>query len=144
MTHAMRQVSLPTTPLTVNPLRCVLDGLLDPSAFGMAGAPTLVVAATLVRTGEARLFQNTEVTAEVLLASACLPRLFPPVEIDGERYWDGGFASNPPLRPLIEAGAPTDVILVCTTPVEQPEPPRRHRRYSGAGRRARLCKRPAL
>ena len=123
MTHAMRQVSLPTTPLTVNPLRCVLDGLLNPSAFGMAGAPTLVVAATLVRTGEARLFQNTEVTAEVLLASACLPQLFPPVEIDGERYWDGGFASNPPLRPLIEAGAPTDVILVRTTPVERPEPP---------------------
>lgn len=55
----------------------------------------------------------------MLLASACLPQLFPPVEID----WDGGFASNPPLRPLIEAGAPTDVILVRTTPVERPEPP---------------------
>ena len=122
-THAMRQVSRWTTPLTVNPLRCVLDGLLNTSAFGMAGAPTLVVAATLVRTGEARLFQDTEVTAEVLLASACLPQLFPPVEIGGERYCDGGFASNPPLRPLIEAGAPTDVILVRTTPVERPEPP---------------------
>ena len=97
----------------------MLDGLLNTSAFGVAGAPTLVVAATLVRTGEARLFQDTEVTAEMLLASACLPQLFPPVEID----WDGGFASNPPLRPLIEAGAPTDVILVRTTPVERPEPP---------------------
>jgi NTE family protein len=111
-------------PLGPNPLRGVLDGLLDPSAFGKEGAPTLVVSATRVRTGEARLFRDVEVTAEVLLASACLPQLFPPVEIDGEPYWDGGYASNPPLRPLIEAGAPADVILVPTAPRERPEPPR--------------------
>jgi NTE family protein len=110
-------------PLGPNPLRGVLDGLLDPSAFGKAGAPALVVSATRVRTGEARLFWDAEVTADVLLASACLPQLFPPVEIDGETYWDGGYASNPPLRPLIEAGAPADVILVPTAPMERPEAP---------------------
>jgi NTE family protein len=59
----------------------------------------------------------------VLLASACLPQLFPAVEIDGEAYWDGGFASNPPLRALIEAGAPADILLVRTTPVLRPDPP---------------------
>ena len=110
-------------PIGPNPLRGVLDGLLDPSAFGRAGAPTLVVSATRVRTGEARLFWGAEVTADVLLASACLPQLFPPVEIEGEPFWDGGYASNPPLRPLIEAGAPPDVILVPTRPRERPEPP---------------------
>jgi NTE family protein len=110
-------------PLGPNPLRRVLDGLLDPSAFGRDGAPTLVVAATQVRTGEARLFWDADVTADVLLASACLPQIFPPVEIEGEIYWDGGYASNPPLRPLIEAGAPADVILVPTAPMERPEPP---------------------
>ena len=73
-------------PLGLNPLRGVLDGLLDPSAFGRPGAPTLVVSATRVRTGEARLFRDAEVTAEALLASACLPQLFPAVEIDGEGY----------------------------------------------------------
>jgi NTE family protein len=57
------------------------------------------------------------------LASACLPQLFPAVEIEGEPYWDGGFASNPPLRALIEAGAPADIVLVRTTPVERPDPP---------------------
>lgn len=111
------------TSLSPNPLRCVLDGLLDPAVFGGPDAPMLVVSATRVRTGEARLFVDQEVTADALLASACLPNLFPAVEIDGEPYWDGGYASNPPLRPLIEAGAPPDVILVRTTPFERLEPP---------------------
>ena len=113
--------------LGVNPLHGILDGLLDPSAFGRPGAPTLVVAATHVRTGAARLFRDTEVTADALVASACLPQLFPAVEIDGEAYWDGGYSSNPPLRPLIEAGAPSDIILVRTAPLERPELPRNAR-----------------
>ena len=110
-------------PLGLNPLRAVLDGLFDPSVLGREGAPTLVVSATRVSTGEARLFRDSEVSVAVLLASACLPQLFPAVEIGGEAYWDGGFASNPPLRALIEAGAPADIVLVRTTPVERPDPP---------------------
>src|SRR4051812_35514382 len=43
-------------PLGPNPLRGVLDGLLDPSVFGKEGTPALIVSATRVRTGEARLF----------------------------------------------------------------------------------------
>ena len=116
--------SLPRPAVQLNPLRGVLDGLLDTAAFARHGAPELVVSATRVRTGEARLFHGAEVTTEVLLASACLPQVFPPVEIEGELYWDGGYASNPPLRPLIEAGAPSDVILIHTSPMERPEPPR--------------------
>jgi NTE family protein len=110
-------------PLGLNPLRPVLEGLFDPSLLGRAGAPSLVVSATRVSTGEARLFQGSEITADVLLASSCLPQLFPAVEIDGEFYWDGGFASNPPLRALIEAGAPADIVLVRTTPQVRPDLP---------------------
>jgi NTE family protein len=116
---SQRQVN----PLGLNPLRSVLNGLFDPSVLGREGAPALVVSATRVSNGEARLFRDGEVTAEVLLASSCLPQLFPAVEIDGEPYWDGGFASNPPLRALIEAGAPADIVLVRTTPVERPDRP---------------------
>ena len=117
MRHSARGLSQDQlNPLGLNPLREVLDDLLDPSAFGKEGAPMLVVATTRVRTGEARLFRGAEVTAEVLLASACLPQLFPAVEIDGEPYWDGGYASNPPLRALIEAGAPADLLVVRTMP----------------------------
>lgn len=108
----------------VNPLRGILTELLDPAVFDTPGAPMLVIAATRVRTGEARLFRGADVTVEALLASACLPQIFPTVEIDGEGYWDGGYASNPPLRPLIEAGAPADVLIVRTTPLERPEMPR--------------------
>ena len=71
-------------PLLPNPLRGVLTGLLDPSAFGREDAPLLVVSATSVRTGEVRMFVDDEVTADALLASGCLPHVFPAVEIDGD------------------------------------------------------------
>lgn len=54
--------------------------------------------ATNVRTGRGRVFRNAEETPDVLLASACLPTLFQAVEIDGEAYWDGGYAGNPTIR----------------------------------------------
>jgi NTE family protein len=65
--------------------------LLDPTVFSRPEAPMLVVAATRVRIGEARLFRNGEVTAQALLASACLPEFLPSVEINGEYNWDGGY-----------------------------------------------------
>lgn len=128
MTEAMRQGSgllsrRQINPMGLNPLRGVLEGLFDPAALGQPGAPALVIAATRLRTGEARLFRDREVTADALLASACLPQLFPAVEIDGEAYWDGGYACNPPLRALIEAGAPADLVLVRTTTVARPDVP---------------------
>jgi NTE family protein len=109
--------------LAQNPLRGVLDGLLEPRHFGTRAAPTLIVAATRIRSGEARLFRDAEVTADALLASACLPQIFLPVEIDGEAYWDGGYASNPPLRALIEAGAPADTLIIRCTPLDTPDIP---------------------
>ncbi|MBU8544522.1 MULTISPECIES: patatin-like phospholipase family protein [Roseomonadaceae] len=128
MLNAMRANSMALSqkqmnPLGINPLTKVLDGLLDPTVFGRPGAPQLVVSTTRVRTGEARLFVDEEVTAQVLLASACLPQMFPAVEIDGEAYWDGGYACNPPIRALIESGAPTDILIIRTTPVDRPAAP---------------------
>ena len=124
---AVRKAAAPWSPkagqIGINPLRGILTDLLGPTAFGKEGVPTLALAATRVHTGEARLFQDAEVTVDALLASACLPQLFPAVEIDGEAYWDGGYASNPPLRPLIEAGAPSDVLVVRTTPLRRPRTP---------------------
>lgn len=112
----------PPSAFTINPLRGILSELLHTPLFGTPGAPGLVVAATRVRTGEARLFRDAEVGLDVLLASACLPLLFPAVEIEGEPYWDGGYSSNPPVRPLIEAGCPPDVLIVRTTQPERAMP----------------------
>lgn len=110
-------------PTGANPLRGILSELLDPGAFRRPGAPELVIAATRVRTGQARLFRGAEVTVDALLASACLPHLFPAVEIDGESYWDGGYTSNPPLQSLIVSGVPLDVLIVRSTPLERPGRP---------------------
>jgi len=116
--HAGAAVS-PPVRIGINPLRGILTELIDPALLQAPGAPELIVAATRVRTGEARLFRGGELSVDALLASGCLPQLFPAVEIDGEAYWDGGYTCNPPLRHLIETGAPSDVLIVRTTPVER-------------------------
>jgi NTE family protein len=70
------------------------------------------------------VFRNAELTPEVLLASACLPTLFQAVEIDGEPYWDGGFAGNPTITPLVRESNAQDTILVQINPRERPGTPR--------------------
>src|SRR5262249_55241856 len=77
----------------------------------------LFVAATNVRTGKVRIFRTEEITADVVMASACLPFLFHAVEIDNTPYWDGGFVGNPPLFPLFRGTKTDDVILVQTNPI---------------------------
>jgi NTE family protein len=110
-------------PFGLNPLRAILDESID---FGrIARAPIkLFVTATNVRTGRGRIFRNAEITADVLLASACLPTMFQAIEIDGEPYWDGGYAGNPTLTPLVRESDAHDTILVQINPRERPEPPR--------------------
>jgi NTE family protein len=79
----------------------------------------LRVAATNWRTGEIRIFDKLEMTDKVgyqiLLASSALPGVFPPVEIDGDPYVDGGLVMNTPLKPAIEAGADT-LHIICMDP----------------------------
>jgi NTE family protein len=82
------------------------------------------VTATNVRTGRGRVFRNATITPDVLLASACLPTMFQAVEIDGEAYWDGGYAGNPTITPLVRECASHDTILVQINPVERPGTPR--------------------
>jgi NTE family protein len=106
-----------------NPLRQVLAESVDFAQ--VAACPIrLFVTATNVRTGRGRVFRNAELTPDVLLASACLPTLFHAVEIDGEPYWDGGYAGNPTITPLVRDCDSQDTILVAVNPVERPGTPR--------------------
>jgi NTE family protein len=76
-----------------------------------------------VRTGQGRVFRNSEITTDVLLASACLPTMFQAIEIDGESYWDGGYSGNPTITPLVRECDSRDTILVQINPVERPGRP---------------------
>jgi NTE family protein len=58
------------------------------------------------------------------LASACLPTMFQAVQIDGEAYWDGGFAGNPTITPLVRESDAHDTILVQINPRERLNTPR--------------------
>ncbi len=105
-------------------LRRVVADSIDLTALSAPGAVPLSIAATRVSTGAARLFTGAEITVDALMASACLPDLFGPVEIDGEKYWDGGFSANPALEPLIFDGhGATDMLIVQITPFLTAETP---------------------
>ena len=105
-----------------NPLRDILIEMIDFDALAR-GPVKLFITATNVRTGRGRVFRKAEITADVLLASACLPTLYRAVEIDGESYWDGGFSGNPTITPLVTDCAARDVVLVQINPVERPDIP---------------------
>ena len=107
-------------PLGLNPLRGVLADLLDRRLLADPAAPRLTVAATEVATGQALLFGNTAITVEVLLASACIPSVFPAVELNGRPCWDGGYAGNPPLGPLLDPAPPEILVLIRAQAARRP------------------------
>jgi NTE family protein len=50
--------------------------------------------------------------------------MFQAVEIDGDPYWDGGFAGNPTMTPLVRECESHDTILISINPIERPGTPR--------------------
>ena len=110
-------------PRGLNPLRDILAESIDFTR--LARSPIKVfITATNVRTGRGHIFRNPDITADVLLASACLPTMFQAIEIGGEPYWDGGFAGNPTITPLVRESEAHDSILVQINPRERPSTPR--------------------
>lgn len=104
-------------PLDYNPLKNLLNELVDFEALRKSTAIKLFICATNVRTSRAKVFTNAEISADAVLASACLPQLFRAVEIDGEAYWDGGYMGNPPIFPLIDDTETEDILLVQINPI---------------------------
>ncbi len=116
-----------TNPFGYNPLREVLEKVLDLERLHACTEVKIFVSATNVRSGKIRIFRNQEVTIDALLASACLPTLYQAVEIDGEAYWDGGFMGNPALFPLFYECGTGDVAIVQVNPIVRPEVPKTSR-----------------
>ncbi len=110
-------------PLNLNPLRDLLNDMIDFGEVCHGDGPTMYVNATNVKKGRARVFTGAEITTDALLASACLPSLFQAVEIDGEAYWDGGYMGNPAIYPLIYGAVCRDVLIVHINPIVRDEVP---------------------
>jgi NTE family protein len=113
-----------TNPLDINPLRDALAELIDFERVRSCRDAKLFISATHVWTGKIRIFRHRELTADHVLASACLPTIFQAVEIDGEPYWDGGYIGNPALFPLFYETATDDILLVQVNPIERRATPR--------------------
>ncbi len=112
-----------SNPLDINPLKGFLEKLIDFEALTKLKTLKLFVVATCVSTGKAEVFSGKRLTADAVMASACLPIVFKAVEIDGEHYWDGGYSGNPAMHPLIYNCVSRDVILVQINPIKRDKLP---------------------
>lgn len=104
-------------PLDLNPLRSLLNEEVDFDRLRLSAPIGLLIAATRVCDGRARIFSNDEITPEAVLASASLPLYHHAVSIDGVDYWDGGYSANPPLLELVGASEAPDILIVQITPM---------------------------
>lgn len=112
-------------PLNLNPLRDLLAREVDFGRVRACDKVRLYVSATNVRTGQLREFRHHELSPDAVMASACLPLVFHPVEIEGEAYWDGGYVGNPSLLPLVSDSPAQDLVLVQINPDRREAVPRR-------------------
>jgi len=99
-------------------LRSIIEEEFPHERLEDAAVPVEVVATSLADGGERWFTYGPAI--EAVLASAAMPAIFPPVEIDGEKYIDGGVVDNVPLQRAIDAGATRIVVLLCSPPVFEP------------------------
>jgi NTE family protein len=95
-----------------SPLRETLEQLVDFDLLN-AGHPRLSVGAANIRKGNSVYFDTRErrIGPEHIMASAALPPGFPPIQIDGEHYWDGGVVTNTPLQYLLDVERDSSMLV---------------------------------
>ena len=104
-------------PFDLNPLRDIVSAQVDFERLRRHSPVKLFVAATQANSGKVRVFREHELGVDAVLASACLPTVHRSIEIDGEPYWDGGYAANPAVYPLFHECKARDVLLVLLAPL---------------------------
>ena len=110
-------------PFDLNPLRDLLDKQIDFERLRRHSPFKLFVGTTQANSGKLRVFREHELTVDVMLASACLPKIHHAVMIDGEPHWDGGYSANPAVFPLFYDCDSSDVLLVLLSPLQREGPP---------------------
>jgi NTE family protein len=107
------------------PLKATLERLVDFDRIN-AGETRFSVGSVNIRTGNFVYFDNRErkIDARHIMASGALPPGLPPIEIDGEYFWDGGVVSNTPLEYVLEEKSDRDQLIfqVDLFPAEGPMP----------------------
>jgi NTE family protein len=111
-------------PMNINPLRDLVEESIDFEMVRKCTAFELFVSATNVETGRVKVFAREELTADMVMASACLPQMYQAVEIDGVPYWDGGYMGNPSLFPLYGKTGTDDIVVIQINPIERKGAPR--------------------
>jgi NTE family protein len=111
-------------PFNYNPLKKLLSDSVDFECVRRKSSLKLFICATDVRTAKVKVFDKEALRAEHVLASTCLPMLMQSVEIDGEFYWDGGYAGNPAIFPLVYQCESRDILVVHITPAERKDVPK--------------------
>jgi NTE family protein len=111
-------------PFNYNPIRDLLAAAIDFERVRSQTVLKLFVCATNVQTAKVKIFVHGELDVARVLASTCLPLLMQAVEIDGEYYWDGSYAGNPAIFPLVYECKARDIVLVHITPAERPDVPK--------------------
>jgi NTE family protein len=114
-------------PLGYHPLRGLLAEQVDFECLRAQDRVRVMLCATNVHSGRRRIFDTSDVSLDAVLASACLPFVFPAVEIDGEPYWDGGYTGNPAIAPFLREGCVSDLIIIGINPLVRNETPRHAR-----------------
>jgi NTE family protein len=101
-------------------LRHYIERTLGSPRFEDAAIP-LGITATELHSGAEALFTSGPLT-EPLIASAAMPGIFPPVEIEGSQYIDGGVSNNVPIAPAVTMGARTLYVMNATSHSRQRRP----------------------
>lgn len=99
------------------PLRDMLEHTLSARTFDELAVDFQCVAASIERSAEHWFTEGDLIDA--LLASAAVPTLFPPIEIDGEHFYDGGLVNSVPVDRAVELGA-TEIYVLQVGRLEQP------------------------
>jgi NTE family protein len=110
-------------PLNYNPFKDLLAEAINFERVRRQTALKLFLCATNVQKAKVKIFPGKELRVEHILASTCLPLLMQTVEVDGEYYWDGSYAGNPAIFPLVYDCDSRDILMVHITPAERPGVP---------------------
>ncbi|MEM7441242.1 MAG: patatin-like phospholipase family protein [Pseudomonadota bacterium] len=111
-------------PFQYNPLREMLEQVVDFSRVQRCHDTGVFISATNVETGRVKVFKREDINIDSTMASACLPSMYQAVEIDGIPYWDGGFMGNPPLFPFFHGSPSDDILIIQINPITRPGTPK--------------------